>query len=122
MVWIFGSLTRNYLRYSVIHLRRMPLFASKIYAKCGLFDNVWGYIDGTLRKTCRPAYFQTHIYSEQKRCHGLKVQYIVTPDYLLACLGGPMNGNKHESHILCYPNLLNQMRVLMLNYGYVLGL
>jgi hypothetical protein len=52
-----------------------PVYAEKIAAKMGYAAiNVWGFIDGTLKKTCRPTYFQKAAYSGHKHCHGLKFQ------------------------------------------------
>ena len=71
-------------------------------------------IDGTVRKCCCPIYFQRHAYSGHKRCHGLKFQSVITPDGLIACLWRPMNGNRHDSHILRESQLLDQLHELML--------
>lgn len=48
-------LARLYLHNPRIYRNRMPLYARKIYQKIGLLDNIWGFIDGTLRQTCRPS-------------------------------------------------------------------
>ena len=78
----------------------MELYTDKVKDNSGLLENVWGFIDGTLRKTARPTYYQKHAYSGHKRCHGLKFQSVVTPDGLIACLWGPMNGNRNDSHMM----------------------
>ena len=54
-------------------------------------------------------YFQQHTCSGHKRCHELKFQSVVTPDRLLACLWGPMNGNRHDSRMLQESKLLVQL-------------
>ena len=95
---------------------------SKIYAKCGLLDDVWGFIDSTMRKTFRPTYFKNQSYSGYKRCHGFKWQSAMTPNGLLAFLWGPVNGNKYDSRMLCESNLLTKMWVLMPKNGYIFGL
>jgi hypothetical protein len=74
---------------------------------------VWGFIDGTLRKTCRPTYFQKRTYSGHKRCHGLKFQSVTVPDGLMACLYGPINGNRHDSYMLAQSELLPKLRLMM---------
>ena len=78
----------------------MEYYAEKINEKSNLINNVWGFIDGTIRKTCRSTYFQRHAYSGHKRCHGLKFKSVVTPDGLIACLWESMDGNRHDSHML----------------------
>ena len=75
-----------------IFAHKMEIYSQKIYEKNGVLNNLWGFIDGTLRKTARPVYFQRHAYSGHKRCHGLKFQTVVTPDGLIALLW-PKNHN-----------------------------
>jgi nuclease HARBI1 len=74
---------------------------------------VWGFIDGTLRHTCRPTYFQKQMYSGHKRTHGLKFQSVVTPDGMFACMYGVVNGNRHDSFMLHQSELLPRLRDLM---------
>ena len=35
----------------------MKHYVEKINEKCNLLDGVWGFIDSTIRKTCRPTFF-----------------------------------------------------------------
>ena len=86
IVWAFDSLAMQYLRVLSIHMRKMPLYVPKIYAKCGLLDNTWGFIDSTLHKIGMPTYLQNHTYSGYKKCHVLKFQPTVTPNVLLSYL------------------------------------
>ena len=61
-----------YLNNPIIWHSRMPYYASLVKEKADVeFDNIWGFIDGTLRKTSRPTKFQRSCYSGHKRCHGL---------------------------------------------------
>ena len=78
-----------------------------------MVDNDWGFIDGTIRKTYRPSYFQRHAHSGHKRCHGLKVQSIVTLERLTACLWRPMTANRHDSYMLRESKLLHKLRELI---------
>ena len=107
------AVSQPYLNNPGIFRHRMALYARKVYRKCELLQNVWGFIDGTLRKICRPTYFQRQAYSGHKRCHGVKFQAIYTPDGLIACLFGPMNGNRHDSHMLRESQVLEQLTALM---------
>ena len=113
MVDAICKVAKQYLDNPVLFKDRMPLYFQKIYEKCGLLENLWGFIDGTLQKTARLPYFQKHAYSGHKRCHGLKFQTVVTPDGLIACLWGPMNGNRHDSHMLSESNLLQKLTDMM---------
>ena len=58
MIDALYSLAVQYLDNPTIFHHRMPRYAAIINAKCGLHNNVWGFIDGTLRRTCRPTYHQ----------------------------------------------------------------
>jgi hypothetical protein len=90
MVNALHSLSLRYLDSPSIYRGRMPYYAALIHQKCGLVDSVWGFIDGTLRKICRPTYFQKQAYSGHKRSHGIKFQSVVTPDGLFALMFGPI--------------------------------
>jgi nuclease HARBI1 len=91
----------------------MPYYAALIHGKCGLVDSVWGFIDGTLRKICRPTYFQKQAYSEHKRSHGIKFQSVVTPDGLFALMFGPIMGNRHDSYMLAKSELIPKLTEFM---------
>jgi hypothetical protein len=59
MTTIVNQIALPYLSDPSIFQIRMPLYAQKIREKSGLPQiSIWGFIDGTLRKTCRPSYFQ----------------------------------------------------------------
>ena len=111
-----------YLSNPNIYLNRIALYASIIHRKCGLVDTVWGFIDGTLRPTCRPTRFQRLAYSGHKRRHGLKFQSVVTPDGLLAMMFGPIPGSRHNSFMLAESNLLPSLDAIMPHGGIVYSL
>jgi hypothetical protein len=50
----------------------IPIYAENITAKMG-YTNVWGFIDGTLKKICRPTYFQKAAYSGHQALPWTKV-------------------------------------------------
>jgi nuclease HARBI1 len=96
-----------YLSDPSIFTSRFELYARLIHEKSGVPGiDVWGFIDGTLRKTCHPSHFQKLLYSGHKRCHGIKFQSVTTPDGLIALLFGPVNGNRHDSFMLRDSHLL----------------
>jgi hypothetical protein len=80
-----------YLTNPAIFYDRFPLYAAKIASKT-LYSaiNVWGFIDSTLKKTCRPTFYQKAAYSGHKGCHGIKFQNVTTPDGYIAHLYGPI--------------------------------
>ena len=67
-----------YLNDVTLWLHRMPYYAMLIQQKTeGLMDCIWGFIDGTIRRTARPLYHQRSIYTCFKKCHGVKFQSII---------------------------------------------
>ena len=109
MVHALHALSLLYLDNPALFHHRMPYYAERIYAKCGVVRCVWGFIDGTLRKTCRPSFFQKLLYSGHKRAHGIKFQSVLTPDGLFACLFGPITGNRHDSYMLVKSGLIGKL-------------
>ena len=56
---------------------------------------------------------QRVMYNGHYKAHGFKVQSVVVPNGLIACLHGPYAGHKHDSTILAESNLLPQLRAAM---------
>jgi hypothetical protein len=107
------TLAVQYLDDPIIFLHRMPRYADIINQKCGLVTTVWGFIDGTLRQTCRPFYHQKVMYCGHKRAHGMKFQSEIAPDGIFACLFGAVNGNRHDSFMLNESQLMPRLRGMM---------
>jgi len=109
----FYQMSTRYFTDVSIWKPRMDLYATLISqkAKCeGI--RVWGFIDGTVRKTCRPSRFQRLAYSGHKRCHGIKFQSVVTPDGFIALLFGPIPANRHDSFMLRESRILPDLEEL----------
>jgi hypothetical protein len=102
-----------YLSNPALFQHRFPLYAQLIFDKCNAANMMWGFIDGTLRKVCRPIRFQRAAYSGHKRTHGIKFQSVTTPDGLIACLFGPIPGARHDSFMLAESGLLQQLSQIM---------
>ena len=67
----------NYMVNPNIWHHRMPYYAESISNKTGgVARDIWGFINGTIRKTARPIYHQRIVYTRFKKCHGLKFQSI----------------------------------------------
>jgi hypothetical protein len=99
-----------------IFYHRFPLYAHLISIKSnGAATNIWGFVDGALRESCRPSKLQRLHYSGHKKSHGIKFQSVVTPDGLIAGLFGPIPGSRHDSFLLAQSRLIPQMRQLMPN-------
>lgn len=89
---------------------KLELFTRAVHNKGAPLDNVWGFIDGTVRACCRPRELQRTIYNGHKRYHGLKYQSVVTPSGMIANLFGPIEGKRHDSAMLALSGLLPQMQ------------
>ena len=70
---------------------------------------VGGFIDGTVRPICRPQEMQRVVYNGHKRMHAIKFQSVVTRNGIIANLYGPVEGCHHESGMLAYSGLLQQL-------------
>ena len=92
----------------------MPYYAMLIKQKMeGLMDCIWGFIDGTIRRTARPLYHQRSIYTHFKKCHGVKFQSVTVPEGFIACLQGPWPSKTHDAHMLCDSGLIQKLEVNM---------
>ena len=69
----------------------------------------WGFIDGTVRKMCRPIRHQREIFNGHHRVHSLKFQSVVIPNGLIANLFGPMSGRRHDAALLNESGILDHM-------------
>ena len=93
---------------------RMPYYAKLIEQKTnGLMDCVWGFIDGTIRKTARPVYHQRSVYMRFKKCHGVKFQSVTVPDGYIAYLMGPRPAQTHDARMLRESQLLDELQAIM---------
>ena len=73
------------------------------------YENIWGFLDGTVNRICRPVRHQRILYSRHKRVHCLKYQGVMTPCGIIANLFGPMEGRTHDIAMLEESQLLHQM-------------
>jgi hypothetical protein len=51
--------------------------------------SVFGFLDCTIRQTCRLGFFQELVYTSYKKYHGMKYQGVVVPNGLIAHLASP---------------------------------
>ena len=84
-------------------------YADAIYRKGAALDNVWEFIYGTVRASCRPKQDQRALYNGHKKFHGIKFQSVTTPNGLIASLFAPVEGRRHDSAMLVMSGLLNQL-------------
>lgn len=90
-------------------------FARSIHQKGAPLDNVWGFIDGTVKACCKPGQYQREVYNGHKRIHSLKYQSVTTPSGMIANLFGPIGGRRHDSALLALSGLLQQLQQFSVN-------
>ena len=78
----------------------LQLFANTIHARGSPLDNCWGFIDGTVRPTCKPRKDQCILYNGHKIVHTIKFRLVVARNGLIANLYGQVEGRCHESSML----------------------
>ena len=106
--------TIPFLSGATLWHHRMPYYAQLIEQKTnGLMDCVWGFIDGTIRKTARPVYHQRSEYTRFKKCHGVKFQSITIPDGYITYLMGPWPAQTHDARMLRESQLLDELQAIM---------
>jgi hypothetical protein len=71
--------------------------AAAVVAKGSPLTNIWGFVDGTLIKICRPSEDQEEMYNGHKRFHGVKYQTVMCPNGMIAHIFGPYPGRRHDS-------------------------
>ncbi|KAE8187047.1 hypothetical protein CF335_g7277, partial [Tilletia laevis] len=74
-------------------------YANSIAAQQCPLENLWGFIDGTVRATARPMRNQKEYYSGHKRHHGHKYQVVITPDGMM-WIFGPVAARRNDSFVL----------------------
>ena len=84
-------------------------YADAISSKCPL-NNVFGFIDGTLRPISRPGQNQRDCFSGHKRIHGIKFQSIMLPSGLIGNMFGPISGRRHDSFMLHESGILPELQ------------
>ena len=59
---------------------KLEEYARAISDKGAALKNCFGFIDGTVRATCRPDENQREVYNGHKKVHGLKFQSVSLPN------------------------------------------
>ena len=85
-------------------------FAERVHAKTGRLANCIGFVDGKLWQTCAPVRHERRWFNGHKRHHGLKNQSVTFPNGMLGHYWGPMNGNRHDAHMLRCSGLVSALR------------
>ena len=88
----------------------LKAFADSVHRKGAALDNVWGFIDGTVRPCCRPKVNQQILHNGHKRLHILKYQPVTTPSGMIANFFGPVEDKRHDCVILGMSGLLQTLQ------------
>merc|ERR1711988_1931431 len=84
---------------------------ARIFSDKGVpIDNLVLFLDGKLWPICRPGKYQHVLYSGHKRIHGLKTQGSVFPNGIQPFPFGPINGSRHDSHVLHESGIVDELR------------
>ncbi|ETV84156.1 hypothetical protein H257_03442 [Aphanomyces astaci] len=81
---------------------QLEALSQAVANKGGEVQNVWAFIDGTVRECCRPDgdERQRTVFNGHKRRHAVKYQTLVTPDGIISHAFGPIEGGRHDLTIL----------------------
>lgn len=101
---LFRTLDQNWLSPHC-----MEQFSQAVSSKGAAITNCWGFVDGTVRPTCRPSQNQRVMYNGHKRLHALKFQSVVAANGLIAHLYGPVEGRRHDCYLLKQSGLLEEL-------------
>ena len=82
------------------------------YEKNGLMENIWGFIDATIRPCARPVRYQQVMYNGKNKVHAIKFQSVVAWDGMIAHVAGPWAGTRHDSGIFAESGLPELMASL----------
>lgn len=85
---------------SLLSPSNLEAYARAIYAKGAPVETIWGFIDCTIRRICRPTWWQRVAYNGYKKYHALKYQGIVLPNGIFGHLFGPWEGRNHDPYML----------------------
>ena len=101
------------LGQGLLSLPNLQLYVDSIHAKGAPLHNCWSFIDGTVRPICRAQEMHRVVYNGHKRVHAIKCQSMVKPNGIIANLYGPVQGCHHDSAMLAYFGLLQQLNTLI---------
>lgn len=95
------------------------------------YDRCFGFLDGTIRSNCRPIRNQRQVkndlpcyiiyvcltklpgqfqfYNGHKRVHACKFQSLILPNGIIANMYGPVNGRRHDGHVLAKSRLIEKL-------------
>ena len=94
----------------ILHHDHLQSYADAIRDAGAPLDSVWGFIDCTLRRVCRPIHHQGIVYSGYKKYHALKYQAVVLPNGMFGHVYGPIEGRHNDGWLLRESAILDWCR------------
>lgn len=62
-------------------------------------------------------FLHLQFYNGHKRLHALKFQSLILPNGIIANLFGPVNGRRHDGHVLARSRLINKIKRKFNGFG-----
>jgi hypothetical protein len=97
--WIFERYYPGMSKPRLLPRNKAQEFSDVIFQQSGV-QGIIGFIDGTVRPTCKPEMFQAVVYNGKDKTHALKYQVFVTPDGIMRHVFGPVCGSRHDQHMV----------------------
>jgi hypothetical protein len=90
----------NFPHDTLLSPDNLAVYAQAIYDAGAPASKVFGFIDCTIRRICRPTIHQREAYNGHKKFYAQKFQAVVLPNRLLCHLSGPYEGRHHDRYLL----------------------
>jgi hypothetical protein len=85
---------------TILSPENLSIYAQAIHRAGAPARTIFGFIDCTIRRICRPTLHQRAAYNGHKKFHAQKFQAVVIPNWILAHLFGPIEGWHHDGYLL----------------------
>jgi nuclease HARBI1 len=93
----------------LLHPSNLERYATAIHNKGSPLENVFGFIDCTIRRICCPTWWQRQAYNGHKKFHALKFQAVMLPNGIIGHLYGAVEGCRNDNALLHESNLLTRL-------------
>ncbi|KIK53801.1 hypothetical protein GYMLUDRAFT_178437, partial [Collybiopsis luxurians FD-317 M1] len=91
----------------ILHPNQLLSYANAISVHGSPLENCIGFINCTIRKTCRSSQAQEAAYSSYKKIHALKYQVVCLPNGIVGHLAGPYEGRHNDNYLLADSKFLD---------------
>ncbi|KAJ8912366.1 hypothetical protein NQ315_014733 [Exocentrus adspersus] len=104
-----GHLLQNLGSNRWLNEEKLRVYSEAIHIKGAPMNNLWAFIDGTVRPICRPTVNQRAYYSGHKRVHCVKYQSLLCPDGIIVSLKCAYPGARHDAGIFRESGLYEEL-------------